>query len=224
SNLDAKLRVQMRIEIRKLHQRLGATSVFVTHDQVEAMSLADRLIVMNKGHVEQLGTPGRIYHQPASVFVAGFIGNPGMNLLPARVDADGLLCLDDGQRLAPPDRRHPDLVAGRRVTLGVRAQALRILAEAAGAHSLTAEVDFVEEMGSARHIHAVLAGQSVVAESEQPLGLAPRSRLVLGAEARDLHLFDAETGLRLAASGAGADASNAASASAMGETPIAAPA
>lgn len=223
SNLDAKLRVQMRIEIRNLHQRLGTTSVFVTHDQIEAMSLGDRLVVMNRGRVEQIGTPAQIYHSPASVFVAGFIGSPGMNLLPARVDDEGLLVLDDGQRLCPQDRRHPDLVQGRRLMLGVRAQALGIT-EQPSTHTLTTEVQFVEEMGFSRHIHAVIAGHPVVAETEMLIGAAPRSRLLLNAASRDLHLFDAETGLRLNASGQDREAGEAAPAQLTNMAPIAAPA
>ena len=89
SNLDAKLRVQMRTEIKKLHQRVQTTVIYVTHDQVEAMTLADRIVVMRSGHVEQVGTPDAIYREPASTFVAGFIGAPTMNLVPARLEAEG---------------------------------------------------------------------------------------------------------------------------------------
>src|SRR5262249_50432745 len=99
SNLDAKLRVQMRIEIKRLHQRLNATSIFVTHDQIEAMTLADRLVVMNAGRIEQVGAPAEVYRRPASRFVAGFIGSPPMNFVPARVVSPNLLALDSGHRL-----------------------------------------------------------------------------------------------------------------------------
>jgi sn-glycerol 3-phosphate transport system ATP-binding protein len=202
SNLDAKLRVQMRIEIRKLHQRLGATSIFVTHDQVEAMTLADRLVVMNKGHVEQAGTPSEIYHKPASIFVAGFIGAPGMNLLSATVDGEGYLVLGDGQRISPPNRGHADLVAGRKLVVGIRAEALRLVAEPA-ATTLTTQFEFVEELGSGRQVHCDLAGEALIVHTDRPAGFAPRSRLLVEAPAGQIHLFDAQNGLRLAASGAG---------------------
>ena len=113
SNLDAKLRVQMRSEIRKLHRRLNATSVFVTHDQVEAMTLADRLVVMNGGRVEQVGTPGEIYNRPASRFVATFVGAPAMNILEGTVELDGLSLLGGSRRLAVRTRRPAGRHEGR---------------------------------------------------------------------------------------------------------------
>ncbi len=107
SNLDAKLRVQMRFEIQKLHRRLGTTSLYVTHDQVEAMTLAQRMIVMNAGRAEQIGTPMEVYENPASVFVAGFIGSPAMNFLAAKVEGGGRIVLDGGGPIAEwAERRH----------------------------------------------------------------------------------------------------------------------
>src|SRR3954451_22618502 len=97
SNLDAKLRGTMRVEMKKLHQRLGVTTVFVTHDQIEAMTLADRVVVMNGGHIEQIGTPDEVYHSPASLFVATFIGSPPMNILPGRVEGDGMVAIGNGR-------------------------------------------------------------------------------------------------------------------------------
>jgi sn-glycerol 3-phosphate transport system ATP-binding protein len=124
SNLDAKLRVQMRLEIKKLHQTVRTTSIFVTHDQVEAMTLADRLIVMNAGRFEQIGTPMEVYAQPATTFVAGFIGSPAMNIFPASVTADGG-ALEVGAARWPLAATHPTL-AGRAVTLGVRPEHLEL--------------------------------------------------------------------------------------------------
>ena len=110
SNLDARLRVAMRIEIRKLHQRLGTTSLFVTHDQVEAMTLADRIVVMNKGVIEQVGSPDDVYHRPASIYVAGFVGAPGLNLLQAKIDrAMGQMSFKDGQTLSFDQSQWPHL-------------------------------------------------------------------------------------------------------------------
>jgi sn-glycerol 3-phosphate transport system ATP-binding protein len=193
SNLDAKLRVAMRIEIRKLHQRLAATSVFVTHDQVEAMTLADRMVVMNAGVVEQVGTPLEVYHRPASTFVAGFIGAPGMNLMPGTLDADGLR-LADGQHLPLDRRRYADLAVGTDVTVGVRAESVVLNAEG----GLTATYDFAEELGSGRHVHVDLAGGTFVAHTAGFAAFAPRARVTLGIDAKDIHLFDPKTGKRLA--------------------------
>src|SRR5262249_10459249 len=116
SNLDAKLRGTMRVEMKKLHQRLGVTTVFVTHDQIEAMTLADRVVVMNGGRIEQIGTPDEVYHQPASLFVAGFIGAPTMNLLPARFESAGTLRLGETQTIAVRKAGS----ASEKVTFGIR--------------------------------------------------------------------------------------------------------
>src|SRR5438046_5325416 len=116
SNLDAKLRVQMRFEIQKLHRRLSTTSLYVTHDQVEAMTLAHRMIVMNAGRAEQIGTPMEVYQNPASVFVAGFIGSPAMNFLPGKADGANRISLDGGGAIPSSAQ----LAAGRRITVGVR--------------------------------------------------------------------------------------------------------
>ncbi len=124
SNLDAKLRVQMRSEIRKLHRRLGATSVFVTHDQVEAMTLADRLVVMNGGRVEQVGTPAEIYGRPASRFVASFVGAPAMNILEGVVALDGISLLEGSRRLPMP---RAGLPVGTKVAMGIRPEAVRMV-------------------------------------------------------------------------------------------------
>jgi sn-glycerol 3-phosphate transport system ATP-binding protein len=192
SNLDAKLRVAMRIEIRKLHQRLSATSVFVTHDQIEAMTLADRMVVMNKGHVEQVGTPLEVYHRPATLFVAGFIGAPGMNQMSATVETDGL-CLSDGQHLPLDRRRYPDLAQGTSVIAGLRAEAIKI----GETGDFVAQFDFAEELGSGRHLHTELGGSSLIVHTDAPLVPTPRARLALSVAARDVHLFDPETGRRL---------------------------
>ncbi len=125
SNLDAKLRVQMRIEIKRLHQSLRTTSVYVTHDQVEAMTLGDRLIVMNAGRAEQIGSPLEVYERPATTFVAGFIGSPAMNMLPARLSADGSQVELDGVRLLGERARRACRAGGhaRRSSRACRARA-----------------------------------------------------------------------------------------------------
>jgi len=121
SNLDAKLRVAMRAEIRRLHRRLGATSVFVTHDQTEAMTLGDRLVVMNGGRIEQVGTPAEVYNRPATRFVANFVGSPSMNLMEGEIDRHGVFVYDDQRRIPLPGAVEARLV-GHKVVLGVRAE------------------------------------------------------------------------------------------------------
>ncbi|MCX7340066.1 MAG: sn-glycerol-3-phosphate ABC transporter ATP-binding protein UgpC [Hyphomicrobiales bacterium] len=200
SNLDAKLRVQMRIEIRKLHQRLKATSVFVTHDQVEAMTLADRLVVMNKGVIEQIGAPKDVYDRPASVFVAAFIGAPGLNLLPATISSDGhSLTLADGQRLGVETARYPALKPGP-VTLGLRAEALNIRPQGhvTGQGTLKATFDFAEELGVGQHIHAEVAGSPIVIHVDGRHPYTYNDVLSIEVSPRDLQLFETKTGLRIA--------------------------
>jgi sn-glycerol 3-phosphate transport system ATP-binding protein len=199
SNLDAKLRVQMRIEIRKLHQRLKATSIFVTHDQVEAMTLADRLVIMNKGVIEQIGAPKDVYDRPASVFVAGFIGAPGLNLMPADINADGAsLSLGDGQRLAIDTARYPALRPGP-VTIGLRAEALSIRSpmQTSLHNGLKARFDFAEELGVGQHIHTEVAGHPLVIHVDGRHPYATGAVLNIDVSPDDIQLFDATSGLRL---------------------------
>jgi sn-glycerol 3-phosphate transport system ATP-binding protein len=203
SNLDATLRVSMRAEIRKLHQRLSATSVFVTHDQVEAMTLADKLVVMNKGHVEQVGPPLEIYRRPASTFVASFIGSPPMNLLDARIEASP-------EASAPRVARHAHLaipvppamaaaLAGRDITLGIRPEECRVLPMGQGpiGQGLPARVDFVEELGSGRIVHAAFGTGTFAAAIGADLRVAPGDLIGLELPAAQLHAFDRDTGRRL---------------------------
>ncbi|HWX48734.1 MAG TPA: sn-glycerol-3-phosphate ABC transporter ATP-binding protein UgpC [Roseomonas sp.] len=188
SNLDAKLRVQMRLELRRLHERLGATSVLVTHDQQEAMTLADHLVVMNAGRVEQQGTPREVYAGPASLFVAGFLGAPPMNLLPAEVLASGdTLRLADGTLLRLPE---PVLHRGK-VALGIRP-------EHVGGGRLPARVEMVEDLGASVLVHARLQGGADLA-LHCPAEAAPARGEEIGLDlppAR-LHLFEPATGARL---------------------------
>jgi sn-glycerol 3-phosphate transport system ATP-binding protein len=170
SNLDAKLRVQMRVELQALHRRLGTTSLYVTHDQVEAMTLAHRMIVMNGGRAEQIGAPVEVYAKPATTFVAGFIGSPPMNLMPSQLD-------------------------GRDVLLGVRPEHLEPCTPAEA--SMTIEVDLVEPLGADTLVHGHRNGTRVIArlpaakhvtEGPLPLRFSPEHR----------HHFDAQTGARVA--------------------------
>ncbi|TBW41197.1 sn-glycerol-3-phosphate ABC transporter ATP-binding protein UgpC [Siculibacillus lacustris] len=197
SNLDAKLRVQMRIEIRRLHNRLSATSIFVTHDQVEAMTLADRIVVLDAGRIEQIGTPTEVYHRPASRFVAGFIGSPPMNLIDGTVGRDETLAFADGTTLAVPGLA---LAPGRAVTLGLRPEAL-VVGEAALEQPIRGRFDlqFVEHLGPAALAHGLFAGRTFVAQVPARLVEGAPEGLAFGCPPDALHLFDAATGRRLEA-------------------------
>jgi sn-glycerol 3-phosphate transport system ATP-binding protein len=198
SNLDAKLRVQMRLEIKRLQRRLGTTSVYVTHDQVEAMTMADRLIVMNAGHAEQVDTPMAVYRRPASLFVAGFIGSPAMNFLAAEITADGAsAALPGGGRLQLPAGGLSRL-AGRQVTLGVRPEHLHPAGD--GAATFRAEVQLVETLGADTLAHGTLAGngESLTVRLPGSAKLSEGQSLTLAADPGELHFFDAESGQRLA--------------------------
>jgi sn-glycerol 3-phosphate transport system ATP-binding protein len=188
SNLDAKLRAQTRIEIRKLHAELGVTSLFVTHDQVEAMTLAQRMIVMNAGVMEQVGAPEEVYATPASTFVAGFIGSPPMNLLTGRAESDRFHV--DGSVLALPQPAPRD----GPLTLGVRPEHL-----AFGADGLWAlRVDMAEMLGAERLIYGRVGGAALIVRTESTSAPpAAGQTLQLAAQARHLHWFDASSGRRV---------------------------
>ena len=193
SNLDALLRVQMRAEIRRLHRRLGTTSVFVTHDQAEAMTLADRLVVMRAGHVEQVGTPAEVYGRPASRFVAGFIGSPPMNLVEGSIDRDGAFVPTAKTPAALPLGR-PDL-AGRKVLFGLRPESLRLGPVDRG--QAVAQVEFVEELGASRVVHLEWAGHQLFVLLSESAPVAAGMTTGLAIAPQDVHLFDAESGRRL---------------------------
>jgi multiple sugar transport system ATP-binding protein len=190
SNLDAALRGRTRVELAKLHQRLGATMVFVTHDQIEAMTLATRIVVMNKGAIEQVGSPAEIYRRPATRFVAGFIGTPGMNLLPVeRAPDEGGLCVvtvAGAQRLATAVPAH--VVPSGSLTLGVRPEILLVAAHG----SLRGTVELVEFLGERTLVHVALPdGTTVIATAGD--AVPERGEAVsLEAVASELQLFDAQ--------------------------------
>ncbi|MCZ7455504.1 sn-glycerol-3-phosphate import ATP-binding protein UgpC [Rhizobium rhizogenes] len=199
SNLDAKLRVTMRAEIRKLHQRLSATSVFVTHDQVEAMTLADRLVVMNKGNVEQVGHPLDIYHRPATTFVASFIGSPAMNLFTTRVEVESPAVMLGGAAVKLFPETGLEL-RGRDVTVGIRPEQCLVSTEEGP--GVPAIVDFVEELGSGRIVHAEIAGETFSAAIGEDLSVKPGQRIHLTMPPAHLHFFDPATGKRIETEGA----------------------
>jgi multiple sugar transport system ATP-binding protein len=194
SNLDAKLRVQMRTEIKVLHEKVPVTSIYVTHDQIEAMTLADRIVVMNAGRIEQEGTPMALYRQPANVFVAGFIGSPAMNFLPAtaRVGPHGTEAeLQDGARIALED----DCAAadGQALTIGLRPEHLAI----GKAGAVAARVRMVEPTGAQILLTLDAAGQTVMAVVDGAAEPEKGMIVALQPVPRSLHVFDRETGRRL---------------------------
>ncbi len=188
SNLDAKLRAQTRLEIQKLHRELGVTSLFVTHDQVEAMTLAQRMIVMNAGVMEQIGTPEAVYAKPATTFVAGFIGSPPMNLLRGQVD--GQVFRIGGHELKLPQAapRAGDLI------LGARPEHLDV--DPQGAWPM--QVEMVEMLGAERIVYGLLGGELVMVRvdgTHVPPKVGESVRLRIAAE--HLHWFDAASGKRI---------------------------
>jgi sn-glycerol 3-phosphate transport system ATP-binding protein len=194
SNLDAKLRTQMRVEIKKLQSRLRVTSLYVTHDQVEAMTLGDRLMVMNAGVAEQIGTPIEVYSRPASVFVAGFIGSPAMNFLSATVDADGKHVILPGNHRVVSSRAGGN--QGRAVTAGIRPEHLREATEADAERVIEGEVDLVEALGADTIIHLRMdaEGHALLARLPGTPTLRQGDRIRLAIEEGQLHLFDRESG------------------------------
>jgi len=193
SNLDAKLRVQMRLEIRKLHNRLKATSIFVTHDQVEAMTLADQVVVMNAGTVEQAGAPLEIYRRPASRFVATFVGAPAMNLFAGTVTVRGRVALPGGGELA---YNAPDFGAapGQAVEVGLRAEDAKVDFESPAAPQL--DWDVTEELGPTRLLHGTIGTAPFILAMPADID-SPAKRIPIGAAPAMVHLFDPATGKSL---------------------------
>jgi multiple sugar transport system ATP-binding protein len=195
SNLDAKLRVQMRVEIKKLHNRLGTTAIYVTHDQVEAMTLGDRVVVMKDGFVQQVGEPLELYNTPANRFVAGFIGSPGMNFANVTVsEANGALwAANEGMRIKVPAEIAARLnrYTGKECVLGVRPEDLRI-ANSADPPDLNvdAEVEVVEQLGSEVLLDVTVGPTAMVAAVEPTVRAKVRDRLRLAVNPERLHFFD----------------------------------
>ncbi|HZF81130.1 MAG TPA: sn-glycerol-3-phosphate ABC transporter ATP-binding protein UgpC, partial [Rubrivivax sp.] len=192
SNLDAKLRAQTRLEIQKLHAELGVTSLFVTHDQVEAMTLAERMLVMNAGRVEQIGTPEEVYHRPATTFVASFIGSPPMNLMQGRTDGVRFTGVDGtALQLRQPAPREGELIFGWRPEHATMVQADQ-------AHG-SLLVELVEMLGAERLVHGLLAGQSCTLRIDGSLpSPRPGDRLGLAWTAEQVRWFDPATQARIA--------------------------
>ncbi len=192
SNLDAKLRVQMRAEIKELHQRLKTTTLYVTHDQIEAMTMADRIVVMRDGVVEQMGAPLELYDRPATLFVAGFIGSPAMNLLKGTVHVNGKPSFLTETGVQLPLKMVPGGADGRPCVYGIRPEHLTL----AGG-DFRAEISVVEPTGSETQVFAKLGGQQIVGVFRERISAQPGDNLSLSPILDAVHLFDAETGKRL---------------------------
>jgi multiple sugar transport system ATP-binding protein len=192
SNLDAKLRVQMRTEIKELHQRLKTTTVYVTHDQIEAMTMADKIVVMNGGRVEQIGAPLELYDRPVNLFVAGFIGSPAMNFLPGAIRANGSLGFEGPGGAHLPLASAPQGSDGRPAVYGVRPEHFTLAADGA-----EATIQVVEPTGSEIQIVAAIGGTEIVAAFRERHPFKPGETIRLKPDPRLVHLFDAQSGQRL---------------------------
>lgn len=196
SNLDAKLRVQMRTEIKKLHQKVKTTVVYVTHDQVEAMTLADRIVVMKDGYIEQVGTPMEVFNHPVNTFVASFIGSPPMNLLPARISG-GTIKFDGSTSVPIPDRLASHVSEGQEVIFGVRPDDLT--PEGHGIHdsgqgaTLDLKIELAELLGTETVLYTRIADHEVQGKMFVPRDVEPGEILKFRVALEKTHLFDATT-------------------------------
>jgi ABC-type sugar transport system ATPase subunit len=197
SNLDAKLRVQMRMEIKSLQKRLGTTSIYVTHDQVEALTMSDRIVLLNDGRVEQVGTPMEVYKRPANVFVATFIGSPSMNLL------SGVLVQEGGQTFAKvngksfPILNCAKIASGKNIKLGVRPEHLSIADEASTDCILNMKVEDVETTGAETHAYGSFGNDKMTVTLDGDISPNVGETISLQASSEVLHVFDSESGNRL---------------------------
>ena len=186
SNLDAKLRGEVRTEIKRLHQTIGTTILYVTHDQVEAMTLADRIVILRGGDIEQVGTPDEVYNRPASTFVGGFIGSPAMNFAKARAEG-GRLVFADGNSL--PRVAGPALSEGQAVIVGIRPEHFQVAADLATTLDVTAQV--VEPLGSDTLVHFALGEAMLTARMPPSFRVDPGRKFHVGVDPAQIHLFDA---------------------------------
>jgi multiple sugar transport system ATP-binding protein len=199
SNLDAKLRVQMRTEIKRVHQMVKTTTVYVTHDQVEAMTLADRVVVMNNGIIEQIASPQDLYHHPRTKFVAGFIGSPAMNFLRCRVEQNGAgmrVRLSDAVSLPVPDSKSGTCksVVGKELIFGLRPEHITELRRDGQQGQFAAKLDVVEPMGMETMVYFTVDGQEVCGRVDPDSATGPGEQMNLCANMEHMHLIDPQSG------------------------------
>ncbi|MBY5360998.1 sn-glycerol-3-phosphate ABC transporter ATP-binding protein UgpC [Rhizobium leguminosarum] len=192
SNLDAKLRVAMRAEIKELHQRLKTTTVYVTHDQIEAMTMADKIVVMHDGVVEQIGTPLELYDKPANLFVGGFIGSPAMNMIKGRLDSENPKNFKAPDGTALPVANPPADAIGRDLVYGLRPEYILL-----DANGLPGEIVVIEPTGYETHLILRLGGSDLSCVFRERVSARPGETLRVAIDAAHVHLFDAESGRRL---------------------------
>ncbi len=201
SNLDAKLRNKMRAEIKRLHSRLGTTSVYVTHDQVEAMTLADRIAILRDGEIEQVGTPIEIFTNPVNAFVAGFMGSPPMNLIPGHLAGTAkapAIVLDEETSIALPALKEDSFAAQIGAQLGLRPEIIQLVAAGDTEAPLAyIDVDLVEPLGMESLVHARLCGHEIVIKAPGVVSFDTNARAGITFAPQDCHLFDGDKGARL---------------------------
>ena len=200
SNLDAKLRTQMRAEIKRLHARLGTTVIYVTHDQVEAMTLADRIVVMRDGYIEQIGAPMELFNHPVNTFVAGFIGSPPMNLLPARLEAQGSglgVRLADSCVIGIQPRGSSSVAAGQEVTFGIRPEDVSLTPKFAQGAQITGTVEIVEPLGSEAILHVQIGEHNLIVRAEGRPAVEVGTVVTLFVDLERVHLFDAQSSVSI---------------------------
>ncbi|MGY3715688.1 ABC transporter ATP-binding protein [Sutcliffiella cohnii] len=202
SNLDAKLRVQMRAEISKLHQRLKTTTIYVTHDQTEAMTMATRLVVMKDGLIQQVGSPKEVYENPENVFVGGFIGSPAMNFFTAKL-ADGIATIGS-QSITIPEGKMKMLrdqgYVGKEIILGIRPEDIHdepVFIDASPGTKITAEIEVAELLGAESMLYSQIEGQEFVARVDSRTDIKPQQKIELALDMNKAHFFDVESELRI---------------------------
>lgn len=198
SNLDANLRAQMRLEIRKLQKQLNTTTLYVTHDQVEAMTMADRIVLLNQGKIEQVGSPEELYHRPQTTFVGGFMGSPPMNFLKAHMNADASAIILHGGTVLPLNKSLEKSNADRAVMLGIRPESI-IKATKTGADVFQLKVNLIESLGAEKLIYGVFPGdeQTLIIRVPDKVVATVGETLMLGVMPDSLHVFDAVNKKRL---------------------------
>lgn len=197
SNLDAKLRTQMRVEIKQLHQRVKNTIIYVTHDQIEAMTLGDRIVVMRDGYIEQVGNPIELFQNPVNTFVAGFIGNPPMNLTDAEVVSEGkglMLSLKGGTKIPIPEKGNMQITSGQKVVMGLRTEDINLNSEDASDNpdwTYDATIDVTEPLGSETYAHLDFTGSKIIGRCEGRTILKAGDKVKISLNLDHLHIFDA---------------------------------
>jgi multiple sugar transport system ATP-binding protein len=199
SNLDAKLRIQMRAEIKLLHQRVDSTMIYVTHDQVEAMTLADRIVVLKDGYIEQVGTPLELFSTPVNTFVAGFIGTPPMNLVEGKINRQNdntFVEFESGFKIPVPDKEGTNLLDGQNVVFGLRAEEITPInthTKLPEEWQFPANVTVVEPLGNETQLHVDIMGIKVLSRSEGRRIVRTQEEINLGMNLNEMHLFDSKT-------------------------------